>query len=86
MKIGANEWSFYFPGDGETKDDARPIIGRIFGADHAAQEACEYDFHSHDGWERGEAEFSIIVVSPTGKETRFTGCHEPSVRHRVSAA
>jgi hypothetical protein len=39
-KIAPDEWSFFFPEEGETKDHAIPIIGRIFDADHAAREAC----------------------------------------------
>lgn len=81
-----NEWGFWFPEDGETKDDVIPIIGRIHDAEHAAQEACEYDYSSRDGWERGEAEFKVAVISPDGEETTFTAWHEPAIHHRVSAA
>lgn len=79
------EWSFYFPEDGETAADAVPIIGRIFDADHAAQEACEYDYNSRDGWERISSDFAIVVISPDGVESRFTGAHEPSIDHVVRA-
>lgn len=78
------EWHFYFPDDGETAKDACPIIGKIWDAEDAAREACEYDFDSRDGWERGENEFAIAVISPDGEETRFIGCHERTVQHTVS--
>lgn len=80
------EWKFYFPDDGETADDACPIIGKVWGADDAAQNACEYDFSSRDGWERGEGEFPIVVISPEGVEFKFIGCHEPSIDHVVREA
>lgn len=86
MSVKSGEWSFYFPESGETKADAIPIIGRIFDADHAAHEACIYDYQSRDGWERLEVEFSIVVVSPDGEETAFVGWHEPSVDHSVREA
>lgn len=82
-RVAPDEWSFYFPDDGQTKADAIPIIGRIFAADDAAQEACEYDFSSRDGWEHGETTFSVVVISPTGTEARYEAWHEPSVEHRV---
>lgn len=82
----ASEWSFYLPDHGETKNDAVPIIGRIWDFDHAAQEACEYDFSSRDGWERGEVEFRIAVVAPDGETRTFVAWHEPSVEHRVRPA
>jgi hypothetical protein len=86
MMSDHREWKFYFPEDGETIADACPIIGRIFDADHAAREACEYDYHGRDGWERIEVEFPIVVVSPDGEETRFIGCHERSIEHAVREA
>jgi hypothetical protein len=81
-----SEWSFYFPEDGETKADAIPIIGRIWDADHAAREACEYDYNGRDGWERDETAFPVVVISPDGEETRFDCWHERTIAHRVSPA
>lgn len=82
-KIAADEWSFYFPDDAETKDDAIPIIGRILNADDAACEACKYDFSDRDGWERQDTRFSIAVISPSGETKLFWAWHKPSVEHRV---
>lgn len=80
-------WRYYFPDEAETADDAREFVGvrrRIDDADDAAQAACEKDYHEHDGWERGESEFEIAVISPAGDEFRFRAWHEPSVEHHVS--
>ena len=75
------EWSFYFPEDGEDASDAVPIIGRVWDADYAAELACEYDYSSRDGWERGDREFAIAVISPDGEEFRYIGWNEPTVNH-----
>ena len=85
-KIAPDEWSFYFPDDGETKDHAIPIIGRIFDADHAAREACSYDYSSRHGQERSGESFKIIVISPEGLEHSFNGWHHPTIEHRVAPA
>lgn len=77
------EWSFYFPEEGENKDDATVIIGKVWDADDAAQMACEYDFSSRGGWERGQEEFDIVIINPDGEEFSFVGWHEPSVEHRA---
>lgn len=84
-KIAPGEWSFYFPEDGWTREDAVPIIGRTFDAEDAAEQACEYDFSSRDGWERGASEFDVIVISPDGEETIFVCWHEPTVEHMARA-
>lgn len=81
MKIAPNEWSFWFPDDGETEDDAIPIIGKIWDADDAAHEACKYDFSSRDGWERNGSEFDVVIRSPKGELTTYVLWHEPSVEH-----
>lgn len=80
------EWSFYFPDEGEVASDAVPIIGKVWDADDAAEIACEYDYSSREGWERGEREFPIVVISPDGEEFRFFGWNEPSVNHCVRSA
>lgn len=80
------EWVFYYPDDGESQDDARPIIGRIPSPRRAAIEACEYDYNNRDGWERIDREFLIAVISPDGIESRFMGRHEPSISHCVEEA
>lgn len=85
-KIAADEWSFFFPDDGETRDHAVPIIGRIFDADHAAREACSYDYSSRHGEERNGGNFRITVISPQGVEHSFLGWHQPTIEHRVQAA
>lgn len=79
-------WRYYFPEDGETADDARELQTRrsIKGAEDAALYACELDFARHDGWERGEDQFVIVILSPDGDESRFCAWHEQSVVHRVS--
>lgn len=87
-----NTWQAYYPDDGETADDARILTThwnriRIFCEEDAAQTACEYDYSNRDGWERTmEEPFSIVVIAPDGKETRWSGRHEPSVEHRVTEA
>lgn len=85
-KIAPDEWSFFFPEEGETKDHAIPIIGRIFDADHAAREACSYDWSSRHGEERNGATFRITVVSPQGVAHEFSAWHQPTIEHRVQAA
>lgn len=90
LKKKPSGWLMYFPEDGEDKDDARPILLRdwqkIFDADDAAGFACEHDYDARDGWERGEGEFEIVVISPDGEESKFLGHHEPSVHHSVREA
>lgn len=81
------KWRYYFPGDGEAADDARALDRlTLEPLDHedAAQIACERDWSRHDGFERGETEFEIAIISPDGEEQRFSAWHEPSVEHRVS--
>jgi hypothetical protein len=77
-----NEWLAYFPDVGQTIDDATMIMG-YYEPEHAAQAAVEYDWSSLSGWERGECEFKIIVISPAGLEFEFVGWNEPSVNHKV---
>ncbi|MEH6743872.1 hypothetical protein [Hyphomonas sp.] len=90
LKKKPSDWLAYFPEDGETKDDARPIYlhkwERIFDAETAADFVCQYDYHERDGWERGEDEFEIVIISPEGEESKFLGCHEPSIHHSVREA
>ncbi|MEN6545667.1 MAG: hypothetical protein ABFE07_06455 [Armatimonadia bacterium] len=81
MSATTREWSFFFPGEGQDAEDATPIIGRVYDAEDAAQMAVEYDYHSCDGWERGENEFDVVVISPDGEQTKFIGCHELVTRH-----
>lgn len=80
-------WRFYFPGDGETKEDAieaAPATQQWWIADDAAKHACEYDYDNRYGCERDRGEeFDIAVISPQGKETIFIGSHEPSIYHSV---
>lgn len=78
-------WKYYFP-DNEDASCARDLKGTRYpvdDAEDAARFACEMDYSKHDGWERGDREFAIAVISPSGEEHRFTGQHEPSVEHRV---
>jgi hypothetical protein len=77
-------WKFYFPGEGESAEDATVIEKSMFDAEDAAQCACEYDFDNCDGWERSRGStFTIAVIAPDGTETLFDGSHEPSVDHVV---
>lgn len=76
-------WKFYYPDEGETADDARPISGSILDHEDAAQLACERDYKMRDGWERGDTPFVIAIIGPDGDELSFEACHEPSVEHRV---
>jgi hypothetical protein len=85
MNLAPKEWGFYFPDDGETVEDAVPIIGFVFDHDHAAREACEYDFCSRDGWERS-GPFKIAVIDPNREVSIWLGEHEPSVTHSVRRA
>jgi hypothetical protein len=85
----AEIWKAYYPECGETADDARVLKPRwdhqrIWDAEDAARRACEIDYSERDGWERGlENDFQIVVVAPDGTETRWKGCHVPSVDHCV---
>lgn len=81
-----SEWSFYFPADGETKEDAIPTRKNVRSADDAAREACEFDYSDRDGWERTDAAFDIVVVSPDGLEKPYHAWHEQTVEHRVRRA
>ena len=80
-RVEDDEWSFFFPGRGETIDDAIPIWGRVFDAEHAARQASEYRLHSDV--EAHLDDFSIVVVSPCGEETDWVARHEPSIDHVV---
>lgn len=81
-------WRVYFPDDGDGRDDAQVIVGRrdFWCAEDAARAACEMDYTERDGWERGDATFPAVVISPDGQETKWNFCHEPSVEHTVREA
>lgn len=83
-----SNWKAYFPGDGETAEDASVLFEwdwkPIRNAEHAADAACQLDYTGRDGWERTSGEsFPIVVIDPQGKEYRFKGWHEPSIDHHV---
>lgn len=80
-------WKFYRPDNNETAEDARELLRPLYpllDAEDAARLACERDYSEHDGWERGDTPFSIVVIAPDGTESRFQGWHEPSVDHMVA--
>lgn len=76
-----SEWKYYFPDDGETEEDARTFKLKIFDAQDAADIACKYDYEKNDGWERGENEFKIAIITPDGTTQVFCAWHEHSVEH-----
>lgn len=81
-------WKAYFPEEGEDAGDAMdlkiPEWKKNCDAEDAAKIACEYDFGNRDGWERSpSSEFTIVIIAPDGKETRFKAWHEPSIDHCV---
>lgn len=80
-----SDWRYYCPGDGETADDARDVKPytweKIVDAEHAAEIACRTDYDHHDGWERGQDGFVIMLIDKDEVETKWTCAHEPSVRH-----
>ncbi len=80
------KWSYYFPEDGETAEDAReiPASDIVFNdAYWAAKAACRLDYQSHDGWERMCLPFKIILMTPSGNEVPFICQHENTVEHSV---
>lgn len=82
------KWLAYYPGDGETADDAveleDPLWDIVYPED-AARVACEYDFAERAGWgRRPDTEFEIAIIAPDGSETRWCGHHELTVLHRVN--
>lgn len=80
-----NDWRVYYPDDNETGDEAVEVKPydweKIHDAEHAAEIACRNDFERRDGWERGHAEFNIVIIDKDGVETKWVCAHEPSVRH-----
>lgn len=83
----AAEWKFYFPDDGQTVENAVPIVtGHIMDAEHAAEEACDYDLSSREGHLRLDSPFNIAVISPEGGETVFVGQHEATIVSHVREA
>jgi hypothetical protein len=92
VKLKNTGFKAYFPDDDEGPEDARDIRvydwQKVFDADDAAEHACEYDFGERDGWERGmqggqTAEFVIVIIDPSGNETRYRCWHEASVEHNA---
>ena len=80
-------WKVYYPDDGHDASDAIEANPEfVYDAESVAQWACEYDYGFRDGWERGDDDFTIVVVAPDGAETEWTCRHEPDVRHVVSEA
>lgn len=84
----SDTWQAYYPDDGETADDARDLPqswGKtIWDAEDAARVACEFDYYSRDGWERGMEElFPIVVIAPDGTESRWKAYNEQRVGHNV---
>lgn len=82
-------WRAYYPDEGESPDDAEPLPRgghwrQAFDAESAAEIACEADYSERSGWERGDADFVIAIISPDGAETRWQARHEPSVEHYVN--
>jgi hypothetical protein len=83
-------WKAYFPGDGETADDAREVstsvrIPKIYDAEDAARIMCAFDYTDRDGWDRSDGAFRVIIIDPDGVEHGFDCWHEPSVEHYVQA-
>ena len=84
----ASGWKYYLPDYEEVKDDAQDIMIYDWqkpprGAKRAAKLACEDEWSNRSGLERGEDEFKITVISPSGEETSFMAWHEHSVEHMV---
>ena len=89
MPLKDSNWTYYVPDQGEDKDDAQPIMiydwQNIVSAEDAAEHAAEDDWDNRDGWEAGVGEGPvIIVISPDGKETRFSTEREAVIQHRVT--
>lgn len=78
---GRQLFKYYFVEDGEKLENALEV--KAWDADEAAEKAVEYDWAFRDGWERGETEFRLTVISPEGKETTYIGMHEQTIAHRV---
>lgn len=49
----------------------------------AARVAGEMDYNFHDGWERGDKEFDITIISPEGVVSHFECTHEPIIQHYI---
>jgi len=81
--MSKGEWKFFRPGEGEKAEDATIIHGSVWDAEDAARMAVEYDYSNCDGWERGDREFEIVVISPAGEHTAFMGSNEPDIIHTV---
>jgi len=77
------KWSFFFPDEGGDEGDALTITRPVYDAKDAARWAVKYDFEHREGWERGEREFPIVVISPDGKQTQFFGWHQKTIEHRA---
>lgn len=88
-KLYGHGWRYVLDG-GEVADiaDSRMPLQLRFhsvnNAERAAKIACEMDYHLHDGWERGDKEFDVAVISPDGIVSNFICSHEPVIEHYVT--
>jgi hypothetical protein len=92
MKTKATGYKVYFPDDGEGPQDAHDIKvydwQKIYDAEHAAEHASALDYGERDGWERGMTrgecdKFAMVIIDPSGNESRYQGWHEASVEHKA---
>ena len=83
-----SDWKYYVPDQGETAEDASPILiydfQKIRFKEAAAKYAAEDEWDSRDGHERGFGDnIKIVVVAPDGVETAFMCEAEADVNHYV---
>lgn len=77
-------WSFFFPGQGGTREDAIPIVGRISDAESAAEQASDYDFNNDPSDDAFDNPQEVVVISPDGVQSHWRCWCEPEVSHHAT--
>ena len=78
------KWRFFFPDEGEDEGDALTVSRLVFDAKDVAYWAVEYSYKRSNGLEHGEREFTVVVISPEGKQTTFKAWSETTIEHYVT--
>lgn len=80
-------WRAYFLDQGETADSARQVFpatrSHLYTADDAARQAVEMDWDNSGGEAGIDRPMTVVVISPTGEETRWRGVNESMIVHRA---
>tara|TARA_B100000745_G_C19951405_1_gene321198 strand:- start:243 stop:491 length:249 start_codon:yes stop_codon:yes gene_type:complete len=78
------KYAYYMPElDGLTKEDAIPLTGVFFNAEHAAEKAAECAYNESGGEMPFEVEYKIVIVEDGETEHEFFGYNEADIVHRI---